>query len=232
MTVSHTSSDREVILSVFSPISMIQDVLTAGETPIFADHDPSLGVLTARSVEDQVSLFTKAVIAAPVAGAMPDPKLLARVTSPRGIELRVVSESAPASPRELAPGLKVIGSELVLVDENLIAEGRLALQAELASLGISSEVFQPGFGFEQNLAPRRGRRRDYPGAQMLADRGLILHGADLQDAQTAARIVEAARRCARQASFSFMLEPAPPIPQRRPPAAQLLASQQRAARVV
>lgn len=230
MTASNSSSDREVILSVFSPISMIQDVLTAGETPVFADHDLASGVLTARSVEDQVSLYTKAVIAAPVAGAMPDAKMLERVTEPRGIELRVLTGSGPATLREIAPGLKAIGSELLLVDENLIADGREALLDELAAMGLEAEVFQPGFGFEQSLAPRRGRRRDYPGAQLLAARGLVLRGVDLQNAATAELLAKVARRCARQASFGFMLEPV--VPARRKPAGQMAGAARRVALAV
>lgn len=208
----------EVILSVFSSISIIQNTLEAGLLPVFADPDAQSGVLTARSVEDQVSLFTKAVIATPVAGLMPDLEAIARITAPRGIELRAVPPAPSTKMVEIAPGVSAAGTQFLLVDENLIEDGRAGLARELARAGIPASLFSPAYGFECNLPQVRGRRRDFPGAATLANRGLVLDTANALDPDCRRQILAAAQRAARQTSFAFMFDA--DTPARKWPVAQ------------
>lgn len=179
----------EVIVSVLAPTEALASIARRGMEPVFADLDPETMSLSLRTVEDQVTIHTKAVWVTPNAGVLGDWQSLLAVTTPRGIDLRVEGEGVRGKWERIAPGIEGMGEGLIRVDSQLINGGAEGFAAALKSFLIDVQPM-PGWN---------GKRRDYPGMAGLERSALRVSG--WRDQLEELR--ECALATARQASFRF-----------------------------
>ena len=116
-------NEAEVIVSVLASAEAVASIAWRGLEPVFADLDPETMSLSARTVEDQVTIHTKAVLVTPNAGVIGDWQSLLAVTEPRGIDLRLEGEGVRGRWEQIAPGIEGMGEGLIRVDSQLIHGG-------------------------------------------------------------------------------------------------------------
>ncbi len=187
----------ETIVSVLAPAEALAGISRRKMEAVFADLDPETMSLSARTVEDRVTIHTKAVLVTPNAGVIGDWQSLLAVTEPRGIDLRLEGEGVRARWERIAPGVEGMGDGLIRVDAQLIAGGAEGFAVALDSFLIDVQPM-PGWS---------GKRRDYPGMARLERSALRVAGwRDLLE-----EIRECALATARQTSFRFELDPKPVV---------------------
>ncbi|WP_031500617.1 DegT/DnrJ/EryC1/StrS family aminotransferase [Bryobacter aggregatus] len=185
----------EVILSVLAPAEVVAGIAWQGLEPVFADLDPETMSLTTRTVTNQVTVYTKAVLVTPNVGVLGNWETLGAVTEPRGISLQVEGEGIQGKWERIAPGVEGMGDGLLRIDRQLIYGGAEAFAELLGDYLIDAKA----------LPEWRGKDRDYPGMASL--KSTALRVADWRThLQT---IKKCAVSGARQQSFQFDLLPKP-----------------------
>jgi hypothetical protein len=179
----------EVVLSVLAPPETIAGIAYQGMMPVFADVDEETLGLSRQTVEEQITVHTKAVLVTPVAGVLGDWESLRPATEPRNIQLAVDGQGRGAKWETLAPGVQGMGEHLLRIDEQAIVGGAAGFSDLLAEAGIEAG----------GLPQWAGRRSDFPGAAR-AER-CVLRVSDWQEHRE--QIVALARSAARQMSFAF-----------------------------
>ena len=169
--------------------------------PVFADLDPETMSLTARTVEEQVTIHTQTVLVTPNAGVRGDWEKLLAVTEPRGILIELEGEGVRGGWERIAPGVEGMGEGLLRVDWQLIDGGAAGFAKALAGYSIQAEAMPYWVG----------KRRNFPGMAILETSALQV--ADWRTKLDAIR--ECALSEARQQSFRFDLPLKPAVGLRR-----------------
>ena len=188
-------NEAEVIVSVLASAEAVASIAWQGLEPVFADLDPETMSLSARTVEDQVTIHTKGVLVTPNAGVIGDWQSLLAVTEPRGIDLSLEGEGVRGRWEGIAPGIEGMGEGLIRVDSQLIHGGAAGFATALMKFLVDVQPM-----------PRwKGKPRDYPGMARLE--GSVLRVEGWRDHLEALRECELAT--ARQSSFRFEIAAKP-----------------------
>ena len=202
-------NQAEAIVSVLASAEAVASIAWRGMEPVFADLDPETMSLTAKTVEEQVTIHTQTVLVTPNAGVSGDWEKLLAVTEPRGISIELEGEGVRGSWERIAPGVEGMGEGLLRVDWQLIDGGAAGFAEALGGYSILAQAM-----------PRWvGKRRNYPGMAILETSALQVAGWRTK----LAAIKECALSEARQQSFRFDIPGKPVVGVRRikPSVAQL-----------